>query len=313
MRVLISGSTGMIGSALADRLRQQGYDVAGLIRPAARTQLSGAGTAGQGQIVHWDPVAGTLDRSADGADAMVHLAGASIAEGRWTSARKRLLQDSRIAATHNLIDELKKLRRPPRVFVAASAIGIYGDRGDEELTESSAPGEDFLAGLTGQWEEASSRASEFGARVVLVRIGIVLDKNGGALPRMALPFRLGAGGRLGSGRQWMSWVTLYELVTILQYAMHTDSIDGPLNAVSPKPVRNADFTKILARVLHRPALFPAPAFALRVALGELADALLLSSQKVLPKKLASLGYHFAHPDLETALRTILGTKSAPRR
>lgn len=312
MRVLISGSTGMIGSALATRLRQQGDDVAGLARPTTRIRKRGRDAAGQSQIVHWDPLAGTLDRSADGAGAVIHLAGASIAGGRWTSARKHLLRDSRIAATHNLIDELKKLRRPPGVFVAASAIGIYGDRGDEELTEASAPGEDFLAVLTSEWEEASSRAAEFGARVVLVRIGIVLDKNGGALPRMALPFRLGAGGRLGTGRQWMSWVALEDLLAIMQYAMHSNSITGPINAVSPRPVRNAEFTRLLAKVLHRPALFPAPAFALRLALGEMANALLLSSQKVLPKKLATLGYHFAYPDLESALWAVFRTNRASR-
>lgn len=314
MKVLISGSTGMIGSALARALRKQGYDVAGLARPltratqATRTPSSGAEAAGSSQIVRWDPVSGALDPGADGADAIVHLAGASIADGRWTAVRKRLLRDSRIAATHNLIDELKKLRRPPRVFIGASAIGFYGDRGDEELSESSAVGNDFLADLSSQWEAASSRANEFGARVVLLRIGIVLAKNGGALPRMALPFRLGAGGRLGSGKQWMSWVALDELVAIIEYALTTNSLSGPVNAVSPRPVRNADFTKILARVLHRPALFPAPAFALRLALGEMADALLLSSQKVLPKKLAGLGYHFASPDLEAALRNILSAK-----
>jgi uncharacterized protein (TIGR01777 family) len=298
----------MVGFALASRLRRQGYDVAGLVRPATRVRTPGADSAGEIPSVCWDPVAGTLDRSADGADALVHLAGASIADGRWTASRKRLLQDSRIAATHNLIDELKKLPRPPQVFVAASAIGFYGDRGDEELTESSAAGNDFLAGLTQQWEEASLRATEFGARVVMLRTGIVLDKRGGALPRMALPFRLGAGGRLGSGQQWMSWLALDELVAIIQYALQTNSMTGPVNAVSPRPVRNADFTTILARVLHRPALFPAPAFALRLALGEVADALLLSSQKVLPKKLASLGYRFASPDLETTLKTVLGKK-----
>jgi len=240
----------------------------------------------------------------------VHLAGASIAEGRWTAARKRLLRDSRVAATHSLIDALKKLTRPPGVFIGASAIGFYGDRGDEELTESSTPGTDFLADLTRQWEVASLRASEFGARSVVLRTGIVLDKRGGALPRMALPFRLGAGGRLGSGRQWMSWLALEELVAMIQYALATDSLAGPANAVSPHPVRNADFTKVLARVLHRPAIFPAPDFALRLALGEMADALLLASQRVLPKKFESLRYRFLLPDLESALRAVLAPDSA---
>jgi uncharacterized protein len=306
MRVLISGSTGMVGSALSGALRQQGYEVAGLIRPSTRIASSGAESSGSSQVVHWDPATGALDGNADGADAIVHLAGASIADGRWTTERKRLLGDSRITATHALIDALKRLQRPPRVFVAASAIGFYGDRGDEELTESSAAGEGFLADLTRQWEEESMRASEFGARVVLLRIGIVLDHSGGALPRMVLPFRFGAGGQLGSGRQWMSWVVLGDLVSMIQYALVTDSLNGPVNAVSPHPVRNAEFTKVLARVLHRPAFFPAPGFALRLALGEMADALLLSSQKVLPKKLAGLGYRFAFPEMETALRSVLG-------
>jgi uncharacterized protein (TIGR01777 family) len=304
LRVLISGSTGLVGSALANELRLQGHEVAALLRPATRVRPSGA------QTVDWDPEAGTLGPSADGADALVHLAGASIAEGRWTAARKRLLRDSRVAATHSLIDALKKLTRPPGVFIGASAIGFYGDRGDEELTESSPPGTDFLADITRQWEVASLRASEFGARSVVLRTGIVLDKRGGALPRMALPFRLGAGGRLGSGRQWMSWLALEELVAMIQYALATDSLAGPANAVSPHPVRNADFTKVLARVLHRPAIFPAPGFALRLALGEMADALLLASQRVLPKKFESLGYRFFLPDLESALRAVLATDSA---
>lgn len=298
MRVLISGSTGMIGSTLTGTLQKEGYEVAGLIRPNAQA-------ARDRQAVAWDPVAGTLDTAADGADAFVHLAGASIADGRWSDSRKRLLRDSRIAATHNLIDSLKKLSRPPHVFVAASAIGFYGNRGEEELTESSPAGTDFLANLSREWEAASMRAAEFGARTVLLRIGIVLAKSGGALPRMALPFRLGAGGRLGSGRQWMSWLALEELVAMFQYALTTDSLNGPVNAVSPHPVRNAEFTKILARVLHRPAIFPVPGFALRLALGEMADALLLSSEKVLPKRFEKLGYHFLQPDLEAALRSIL--------
>jgi uncharacterized protein len=302
----------MIGSALAGALQQQGHDVAGLVRPDTPGRMPRSEIPSKNQAVDWDPQAGTLQQSADGADAVVHLAGASIAEGRWTPARKRVLSDSRIAATHSLIDSLKKLNRPPRVFIGASAIGFYGDRGDEELTESSPPGADFLADLTRQWEAASLRASEFGARTVVLRTGIVLDKNGGALPRMALPFRFGAGGRLGSGRQWMSWLALEELVAMIQFALTANSLTGPANAVSPHPVRNADFTKVLARVLRRPAIFPAPAFALRLALGEMADGLLLASQRVLPKKFESLGYKFVLPDLESALRAVLAVGSASR-
>jgi uncharacterized protein (TIGR01777 family) len=255
--------------------------------------------------VVWDPVAGQLDAGADGADAVVHLAGASIADGRWTPARKRVLQESRIAATRHLVHALGKLQHPPQVFVASSAIGFYGDRGDEELTEDSAPGNDFLAQLTHDWEAESSRAKDFGARVVTPRFGIVLAKNGGALPRILLPFKLGAGGRIGSGRQWMSWIALRDAVGILIYALETPQLTGPANAVSPQPVRNAEFTKHLGHVLHRPTLFPTPGFALRLALGEMADTLLLSSQRVLPKKLEQLGYEFQYPHLESALEAIL--------
>jgi uncharacterized protein len=302
----------MIGSALAGTLRRQGHDVAGLVRPATRIRMSGTETGSKNPAVSWDPEAGTLDQSADGANAVVHLAGASIAEGRWTAARKRVLGDSRIAATNSLIESLKRLSRPPRVFIGGSAIGFYGDRADEELTESSPAGSDFLADLTRQWEAASLRASEFGARVVVLRTGIVLDKNGGALPRVVLPFRFGAGGRLGSGRQWMSWLALEELVAMIQFALTANALTGPANAVAPHAVRNADFTKVLARILHRPAIFPAPAFALRLALGEMADALLLGSQRVLPKKFESLGYKFLLPDLESALRAVLGSDSSTR-
>jgi uncharacterized protein len=312
LRRLISGSGGMVGSALAGALQQQGHDVAGLLRPHRPGHTRRSEVRSKKQTVGWDPEAGTLEQSADGADAVVHLAGASIAEGRWTAARKGVLRDSRIAATHSLIDSLKKLNRPPGVFIGASAIGFYGDRGDEELSESSPPGADFLADLTRQWEAASLRASEFGARAVVLRTGIVLDKNGGALPRMARPFRFGAGGRLGSGRQWMSWLALEELVAMIQFALTVNSLTGPANAVSPHPVRNAAFTKVLARVLRRPAIFPAPAFALRLALGEMADSLLLASQRVLPKKFEGLGYKFVLPDLEAALRAVLAADSAGR-
>jgi uncharacterized protein (TIGR01777 family) len=253
----------------------------------------------------WDPIARTLDPGADGADAVVHLAGASIAGGRWTASRKRLLRDSRVTATHDLVEALAQFRQPPRVFVAASAIGFYGDRGDEALTEASPPGRDFLADLCREWEAESARAAEFGARVVLLRLGIVLARHGGALPQIALPFRLGAGGRIGSGRQWMSWVALEDIVGIIGYALRTDTLTGPVNAVGPNPVRNAEFAATLGRVLHRPALFPTPGFVLRLVLGEMADALLLSSQRVIPEKLQRLGYPIVYQAVEAALRSVL--------
>ena len=305
MRVLISGSTGLVGTALIDALRRQGDDIARLVRPATRACPAGRGSSPATADLAWDAIAGTLDAAASGADAVVHLAGASIADGRWTASRKRLLRDSRVAATHHLVGALAQLPQPPKVFVAASAIGFYGDRGDEELTESSAPGQDFLADLCREWEAESGRAAAFRARVVFLRFGVILAKHGGALPRMALPFRLGAGGRIGSGRQWMSWLALEDAVGIVGYALRTSALVGAVNAVSPQPARNADFSATLGRVLHRPALFPTPGFVLRLALGEMADALLLSSQRVLPGKLQRLGYPFVHQALEPALRSVL--------
>jgi uncharacterized protein (TIGR01777 family) len=302
MRILVSGSTGFLGTALVETLEGQGQSIARLVRPGT-SQKSAAGA--RSQAVPWDPVAGQFDAAgAEGADALIHLAGASIAGGRWNASRKELLRTSRIDATRHLIGALAKLQRPPRVIVAASAIGYYGNRGEEALTEGSAPGNEFLAGICREWESEAARGAQFGARVVSLRFGIILGAHGGALPRMALPFKLGAGGRLGNGRQWMSWLTLQETVSIIQFALMSSGLTGPVNAVTPNPVRNQEFTSILAKTLHRPALFPAPAFALRLALGEMADALLLSSQKVLPSKLADSGYTFLQPNLASALAEV---------
>jgi uncharacterized protein len=302
MRVLISGSTGFLGAALVETLDGQGHSIARLVRPAtARKNAAGAGA----QTVAWDPVAGQFDATgAEGAEALIHLAGASIAGGRWNAARKELLRTSRIDATRHLSAALGNVRRPPRVIVAASAIGYYGNRGEETLTEASAPGNDFLAGLCREWEAEAARGAEFGARVVNLRFGIILAAHGGALPRMAMPFKLGAGGRLGDGRQWMSWLTLQETVSIIQFALTNSGLTGPVNAVTPNPVRNKEFTGVLAKTLHRPALFPAPAFALRLALGEMADALLLVSQKVMPSKLVDSGYPFLQLSLASALAEV---------
>jgi uncharacterized protein (TIGR01777 family) len=300
MRILVSGSSGLIGSAISDALARDGHMIARLVRPAssARTQ------AGD---VAWDPVARTFDAdAADGADAVVHLAGASIADGRWTTARKNLLRASRIEATRHLVDSLAALARPPQIFLGASAIGYFGDRGDESLDERSAPGTDFLATLVQDWEREEAAAARFGARVVSMRTGIVLAGNGGALPRMVTPFKFGAGGRLGTGRQWMSWIALRDVVGIAQFALANADLAGPIDVVSPEPARNADFTRALAEVMHRPAIFPAPAFALRIALGEMADALLLSGQRVFPRRLQESGYAFAQTDLRSALREALG-------
>jgi uncharacterized protein len=305
VKILISGSTGLVGSAVVDNLSHQGHEIIRLIRPG--TELPKRRTAPSGDLpqVLWNPQTGLLNSRAEEVDAIIHLAGASIAGHRWTAAWKRELRDSRVAATHNLVASLRQLHHPPQIFIAASAIGFYGNRGDEELTESSPPGTDFLAQLTRDWEAESARAAEFGARVVILRFGVILAKEGGALPRMALPFRLGVGGKIGSGRQWISWVTLEEVVAIIRFGLETNLLSGPANAISPNPVRNAEFAATLGRVLRRPAIFPTPSFALRLALGEVADSLLLASQKVSPTKLQRLGYRFLYPDLKPALASVL--------
>jgi uncharacterized protein (TIGR01777 family) len=302
MRILVSGSTGFLGTFLIETLEREGHTIARLVRPeTGQGKASGA----RAQTVRWDPLAGEFDAAAaEGFDALVHLAGASIAGGRWSGSRKRLLHTSRIDATRHLIGVLSKLQRPPRVIVAASAIGYYGDRGNEILTETSAPGGDFLAGLCHEWEAETARGAEFGARVVNLRFGIILAAHGGALPRMALPFKLGVGGRLGTGRQWMSWLTLGEAAGMIKFALGNSGLAGPANAVTPNPVQNTEFTCILAKTLHRPALFAAPAFVLRLALGEMADALLLSSQRVMPSKIEQSGYRFVRPELAKALAEI---------
>jgi uncharacterized protein len=302
MRILVSGSTGFLGTALIEALAGEGHTIVRLARPDTGQPVE---CSARVQSVLWDPVDGQFGAAAaEGSDALVHLAGASIADGRWNAARKNVLRTSRIEATRHLIGALSKLKQPPRVIVASSASGFYGDRGDETLTESSAPGNDFLAALCRDWEAEIARGSEFGARVVMLRFGIILAAHGGALPRMALPFKMGAGGRLGSGRQWMSWLTLAEAVAMIRFALTNSGLAGPTNAAAPNPVQNAEFTRILAKTLHRPALFPAPAFALRLAIGEMADALLLISHRMKPSKLQQTGYRFAQPELTAALTEV---------
>lgn len=302
MRILITGSTGLVGTALASNLKQTGHTVCRLVRPGTKVE---ALRNTEGLDVRWDPQTGEMGGAAVGADAVVNLAGASIAQGRWTAERKRLLRTSRVDSTRALVNALAKMAARPRVLVSASAIGYYGNRGDEPLTEDSAPGNDFLSEIAKEWEAEAQKAEALGVRVVLARFGVIFARDGGALPQMAGPFRFGVGGRIGSGQQWMSWVALQDVVAILRLALEDGSVRGPLNVVSPQPVRNAEFTTALAKALHRPALFPAPAFALRLALGEMADALLLSSQRVLPTKLEKVGYRYQYPALEAGLAAAL--------
>jgi hypothetical protein len=301
MKVLISGASGLAGQALTGTLRAQGHDVARLVRPG------GVSSAGD---IAWDPMDATIDLPAmEGTDAVVHLSGARIDKGRWTSARKAVLRSSRIDTTRVLVDALASLRQKPRVFVSASAVGCYGDRGDEILTESSAIGTDFLSLLVRDWEAEATRAELSGIRCVQLRFGVILSSDDGALPQMLLPFKFGLGGRLGTGKQWMSWIALDDAVGIICLAIASETLTGPLNVVAPNPLTNADFTRIAAAVLERPALFAAPGFALRIALGEMAGAVLLASQRAMPERLLAARYGFRLPDFESALRASLAGRS----
>ena len=295
MNVLISGATGLIGSALVPELEAGGHTVTRLSRSS-----SGSNT------IRWDPSAGTFDGDLEGTEAVVHLAGESIAQGRWTSQKKRQIVDSRVRGTRLLAESIAALSAPPGVMVSASAVGYYGDRGDEVLTEESAPGEDFLAGVCREWEAAAEPARRSGIRVVHPRLGIVLSPEGGALGATLPIFKLGGGGKIGSGRQWWSWVALDDVVGSIAHALTNESVEGPLNVGSPNPMTNAEYTKVLGKVLGRPTVLPLPAPAARVVLGEVADALLLASQRMEPARLKDTGYAFRYPQLEGALRHLLG-------
>jgi uncharacterized protein len=299
MQVAISGASGLIGGALARSLRADGHTVRPLVRRAS--DEPGA--------VRWDPAAGTIDAAAlDGVDAVVNLAGAGIGDKRWSEPRKRELHDSRTRGTDLLARTLAGLDRKPAVLVSGSAVGYYGhDRGDEVVTELSPRGNGFLAGLVEDWEAAAAPAEEAGIRTVYLRSGLVFSAKGGILPRMALPFRLFVGGRLGSGRQWISWITLEDEVAAIRFLLERDGVAGPVNAVAPEPVTNAELAKVLGAVLRRPAVVPAPALAFRLALGrEMADELLLASQRVRPDVLVGAGFGFRHTEATGALRDVLG-------
>jgi uncharacterized protein (TIGR01777 family) len=300
VRVLVSGASGLVGSALVPALQSDGDEVVRLVR------LVRDRPAASPAEIAWDPAAGSFDASRlPGIDAAVHLAGESIASGRWNAEKKRRIEESRVRGTALLARTLADLPAPPKVVVSASAMGYYGDRGDEELTERSSPGTGFLPDVCRKWEAALEPAASKGIRVVPVRWGLVLSRRGGALPRMLLPFRLGLGGTLGDGRQYMSWITLDDAVGVLRHALRTEHLAGPVNGASPEAVTNRAFTKALGRALSRPAVLPVPAFAVRLLFGEMGDALLLSSARLVPARLAESGFRFRDPSIEPALRRVL--------
>lgn len=302
MKIVITGATGLIGTALSASLRTDGNEVIPVVRRPVRAGETAA---------RWDPAAGTIDRAAlEGVDAVVNLAGAGIGDKRWTDDYKRLVLESRTSSTDLISRSIAELDRPPKVLISGSAIGIYGDTGDTSVTEDAAHGTDYLAHVCEEWEAAAAPASDAGIRVAHVRTGLVLSGQGGALAKMLPLFKLGVGGRLGSGRQWWSWISLEDEVDVIRWLIDHE-ISGPVNATSPQPATNADLSQTLGRVLHRPTVIPVPPFGPKLLLGtELAETLLFTSQKVLPGVLTDAGFAFRYPTLEGALRRVLDRPAA---
>lgn len=293
MKILITGSSGLIGSALVDHFKLWGDEVTRLVRRVPQSENE----------IQWSPDQKKIDASQlEGFDVVIHLAGVNIAGKRWTDNFKATIRDSRVEGTTLLCETLASLQQPPQVLISASAIGIYGHRGDEPLTEESSFGDDFLANVCKEWEAATAAAIDKGIRVVHLRTGVVLAKTDGALSKMLLPFKLCAGGVVGSGKQFWSWVSLFDIVGIVQHIIDTETLSGAVNAVAPHPVTNKEFTKTLGKVLHRPTLFPIPAFVARIAFGEMADSLMLASANVKPTQLLETNYEFLYPHLEDAIK-----------
>ena len=294
MRILITGASGLIGKALQGSFTEVGYEM--LL--ASRSEPRDA------KHIQWNPDTGFADRDLsklEGLDAVVHLAGESISALRWSDEKKKAIRDSRVFGTRSIIETFVKLERKPKTFISGAAIGFYGDRGDEVMTESSPAGKTFLAEISKEWETESRRAEDLGIRTVLLRTGIVLSKDGGALATMITPFALGVGGVVGSGKQWMSWVSLDDVIGIINFALENESVRGAINVVAPNPVTNEEFTKTLGSVLYRPTFLPLPEFAVHMVFGEMGDALLLDSTRVVPKRLLDAGYEFKYTDLKAAL------------
>ncbi|MFW2387410.1 MAG: TIGR01777 family oxidoreductase [Polyangiales bacterium] len=296
-KIAVTGASGLVGSELVPALERNGFDALRLVRREPRSEAE----------VRWDPSAGTIDRDGlQGVTGVIHLAGDNVASGRWTEAKKERIRSSRVRGTELLASTIAELDPQPRVFVSASAIGFYGTRGDEVLDESASQGSGFLASVCADWEAAAAPARDAGIRVVHPRIGVVLAAEGGALAKMKVPFLLGLGGRIGDGSQYMSWITLEDLVSALLFALSCDELDGPVNFVSPTPVTNGDFTAALGRVLKRPAVLPVPRFALRLAAGsDMADEMLIGGCRVAPTALHEHGFRWEHTSIEPALRSVL--------
>jgi len=296
MRVLISGASGLIGSALKPGLRKAGHEMTVLVRKKTGSECCD---------FLWDPYRGEIDDLAlEGTDAVIHLSGKNLSE-RWTAANKQAFRDSRLKSTRFLCEQLVKMAPLPKVFICASAMGFYGDRGDEVLTEDSKVGSGYLSELVYDWEAATKTASDAGIRVVNIRIGLVLSKKGGALAKMLLPFKMGVGGLVGNGKQYWSWITIDDVVGAVQHILENEKVAGPVNLVSPTPATNQEFTKALGKALSRPTILPVPAFGVKMAFGEMGENLLLGSTRVIPQRLKESGYEFKNPELEGALKAVL--------
>ena len=301
MRIVVTGATGMIGSALCRKLLSEGHEITILSREPEKTHASFPQTS----VFPWEAVSGPPCMEAvDGADAVVHLAGEPIAEGRWTAKRKGIIEKSRVKGTFNLVDTLLRCPNPPRTFVSSSAIGYYGSRDEQVLDETADSGDGFLAHICRRWEQEAWRVRERGIRVVFARTGLVLSTEGGAFPRILLPFEMFVGGPLGNGKQWMSWIHVCDEIGAIEYALMHDDVEGPLNLTAPNPVTNNEFSRELSLELGRPAIFRVPGFALKLLMGEMAENLLLSGQRVLPRKLEEGGYRFTYPELKGALENL---------